>query len=150
MSRLLSKNNRVLLLIALMFVSSFVVGGAVFLMTSAQSDEIDAVTNRLTVVGNIDDRISRAVEDQESALDDYVLSRNGDALQRYQAAVQTETAAEPDIQAAVVGLPEVACRVRSRPHRKRRLAGKDRDPGDHSSRQFGQGTDRWVRGDHRR
>ncbi len=108
MSRLLSKNNRVLLLIALMFVSSFVVGGAVFLMTSAQSDEIDAVTTRLSVIGDIDDRIARAVEDQEAALDDYVLSRSSAALKRYQDAVAAETAVAPDLRVAALGLPEVA------------------------------------------
>ncbi len=90
MSRSLSKNTRVLLLIALMAASSFGVGGAVYVMTSADTAALKMAAAELDDLHGMAFALQAAGDTQEAALNDYVLSANRSALQRYNDAVAVE------------------------------------------------------------
>src|SRR6476646_3611554 len=107
MTRLVSRNNRVLLLIGLMAASSFAVGGLVYGITSAQAGDLAATTDRLTVARGIETRLAGAITSQEGAIDDYVLSRAAIAFQRYTDAVGSEGALTTQMAAATADLPDV-------------------------------------------
>jgi diguanylate cyclase (GGDEF)-like protein len=103
MSRSLSQGNRVLLLIALMATSTLVVGGAVFAMTSADSATLKAALIELDDLDVKADDLWAASRTQEAALDDYVLSADPLALQRFEHAgaqaddIATEIQASADL-----------------------------------------------------
>jgi diguanylate cyclase (GGDEF)-like protein len=85
MSRV-SKNDRVLLLIVLMAASSLGVGGAVYGITSGESAVLKAEGADLQKLRLNADDLSSSVYTQEAALDDYVLSGDRVARQRFDAA----------------------------------------------------------------
>jgi diguanylate cyclase (GGDEF)-like protein len=86
----LTKNNRVLALIALMAASSFAVGGAVYAFTGAESTALNASTAVLEDLTADAFTLTTAVQAQEGALNDYALSGNSVALRRFETAVSTE------------------------------------------------------------
>src|SRR6476469_2528643 len=108
MSGRLSKNNRVLLLIAVMAVSSFLVGGLVYVWTSAQDADLDETTSRLSTALALANGLSGAVDTEEAALGDYVLSHSALALKRVSDAVDTETRLSARRITATIDLPQVA------------------------------------------
>jgi diguanylate cyclase (GGDEF)-like protein len=108
MSGRLSKNNRLLLLIAVMAVSSILVGGLVYVWTSAQDADLDETTSRLSTALALANGLSGAVDTEEAALGDYVLSHSALALKRFNDAVDTETRLSTRRITATIDLPQVA------------------------------------------
>jgi diguanylate cyclase (GGDEF)-like protein len=104
----MSKNNRVLALIALMFAASFGVGGIVFALTYSQGVDLAAATTRMTDLQTTANALSVDIHDEEAALDDHVLSRTAITLRRFAAAVDRETAALARLADAASGMPRVA------------------------------------------
>ncbi len=107
MARTFSKKNRVLTLITLMFVSSLTVGGIVTVVTSADTAMVTATTEKLTAIRGYVGRLSGDVLVQEMALDDYVLSRDRQALLHYYSAVGLETVSIGLAQGVASNLPHV-------------------------------------------
>ena len=91
MFRVISKNNRVLGLIAFMAASSFVVGGVVAVITTGEASELSADLSHLTDLRILEQKLAYALRDEEAGLDDYVLSRNTTALGRYGESVSIES-----------------------------------------------------------
>jgi diguanylate cyclase (GGDEF)-like protein len=95
MPRVMSKNNRVLLLIALMAAGSMVVGGVVYSFTTADSTAVQAALTDLRSLQLEAADFSATTESQEAALDDYVLSANPAALTQFEeSSVQAAQIAE--------------------------------------------------------
>ena len=107
MPQLLSKNDRVLALIAVMAVASFVVGGVVYAVTYNDAAEIEATSARVAQLDTLANRLSEDIDHQEAALGDYVLSRSPIALERFNDARADETAAANEFRAVAVGLPSI-------------------------------------------
>ncbi len=91
MRRSLSQNTRVLAVIASMALASLTVGGLVYFIADGDATRLDAATGRQTNLDLTAAAIGADLERQHGALDDYVLSGNPVARQRYLEAV---TAAE--------------------------------------------------------
>lgn len=87
---MMSKNNRVLAVIALMAASSFVVGGVVAVITTGERTQLAEYLVHLTDLRRQTHDLAQAVDDQEAGLDDYVLSGEATALRRYDEAVALE------------------------------------------------------------
>ena len=107
MFRLLSKNNRVLALIASLAVASFGVGGVVYVMSSDHANELATKTTRITQLDALANDIATDISDAEDALGDYVLSGADIARQRFNEAVQMESAAADDFRAIAAGMDTV-------------------------------------------
>ena len=105
MPQILSKNDRVLALIAVMALASFVVGGVVYAVSSGNAAELAAMSTRIGALHGLADRIAEDVDDQEAALGDFVLTRSPIALGRFNEAVADELAAAEEFRTIAVGLP---------------------------------------------
>jgi hypothetical protein len=93
MPQILSKNDRVLALIAVMAVASFVVGGVVHAVTYNDAAEIEATSARVAQLDALANRLSEDFDHQEAALGDYVLSQSPIALKGFNDAVAEKAAA---------------------------------------------------------
>lgn len=91
MFRRVSKNNRVLGVIAVMAAASFVVGGLVYVVTSSENHTIDVATDRVTAIHASAAALSSAIDSEHLALDEYVLSGDDLARQSYLDGVADET-----------------------------------------------------------
>jgi diguanylate cyclase (GGDEF)-like protein len=108
-----SKNNRVLALIALMFVSTFAVGGGVFLLTSGRSQEIETLSAHLNTMRVVRASVTELIGNQESALDDYMIARDPESLARFNDSVAAEVLTEAQLDVAAPGLPEVLAALKA-------------------------------------
>lgn len=104
---MLSKNNRVLALIAVMAASSVVVGAIVTVITTSQGSHLDTELTHLTVLRSLTHELALAVRDEESGLDDYVLSKDDAALERYHSAVDNEFRIVGQLRLAAADLPQL-------------------------------------------
>jgi len=107
MHRRLSKNNRVLALIASLAISSFVVGGVVYFVSSQQASEIRQLSTRITQLDTLSNGISLEINHAEDSLGDYVLTGADLAQQRYDAAIAGELAAADEFRAIATGMDTV-------------------------------------------
>ena len=105
MLRMPSKNDRVLMLIALMATASFAVGGVVYAMSASNAAELQTSAARIAELNGLATRLSNDVNEEEAALGDYVVSRSPISLARYNEAVRDEDAAADAFRAAAVGVP---------------------------------------------
>ena len=90
MSRSLTKNNRVLALIAVMAAASFAVGGLVFGVSTADSTSLKNATSALRDLNAEASGLATAILVQEAALAEFALTGSPIALKRFEAAVQHE------------------------------------------------------------
>lgn len=104
MPRRLSQNNRILMLITSLAIASFGVGGVVYLVSSQQSSEIDRLSDRITRLDTLGNKISLEIIEAEDALGDYVLTGADSAHQRFDAAVASELAAADEFRAIAAGM----------------------------------------------
>jgi diguanylate cyclase (GGDEF)-like protein len=104
MPRRLSQNNRVLALIASLAIASFVVGGVVYVISSQQSSEIHRLSDRITRLDSLGNKLSLEIIEAEDALGDYVLTGADSAHQRFDAAVADELAAADEFRAIAAGM----------------------------------------------
>ena len=111
MPGILSQNNRVLALIGSLAVASFAVGGLVYAVSSAQADELAAMSTRIIRLDALAHEISTDINHAEDALGDYVLSGAEIAHQRFNDAVDQETAAADDFRAIAAGMETVLASV---------------------------------------
>jgi diguanylate cyclase (GGDEF)-like protein len=88
MSRVMSKNNRVLALIALMAASSVVVGGIVYSLTTKDAQALGTLQTELRSVQVESSEFSVAIKSQEAAVAEYVLAKDPEALKRFGSAYQ--------------------------------------------------------------
>jgi diguanylate cyclase (GGDEF)-like protein len=107
MARRLSKNDRVLSLIALLATASFVVGGIVAVVTGDQAATLEAAQGQLSALRQLTDDLTASIRRQQSALDDHVFSRTTATHQRLTDAVERERASSVLIPDATAGLPDV-------------------------------------------
>jgi hypothetical protein len=107
MRGLRSQNNRILALIAALAVASFVVGGLVYAVSSDQAAELASKTTRITRLDALANEISTDIDYAEGALGDYVLSGAEIARQRFNDAVDKETAAADDFRGIAAGMETV-------------------------------------------
>jgi diguanylate cyclase (GGDEF)-like protein len=107
MSRMPSKNNRVLLIIAVMAAASFGVGGAVTMVTINDTTELTAATAKLAGLRILAHELSTAIHDEEAAVNDYVLSKSSIAITRYEDSVGLELGIMARLRTADVDMPRV-------------------------------------------
>ena len=107
LSSRLSKNERVLALIATMAAISFSVGVIVAVVLGAESAALDAAAARLTMLRNAAAALESAVEEQDGALGDYVLSRDDRARQRFLDGVAGEQAQLDQLRVHASGDPRI-------------------------------------------
>ncbi len=107
MRRTVSKNNRVLGLIAAMALASFTVGGLVYVVSTGQAAELADTTGRLGSLRVAAGDLATAIGQEQSSLDDFVLSRTVVPKERFDAAVQRETTAFATMRSLTGDLPAV-------------------------------------------
>ena len=107
----LSKNDRVLALIATMAVASFTVGAIVFVITDADAQAIATATTRMSSIHATAASVLSDLGDQESALDDYVLSTSEVAHQRYLDAAGRQVVTLAQLRGQVIGDPQITSAV---------------------------------------
>jgi diguanylate cyclase (GGDEF)-like protein len=107
MPRLPSRSTRALVAIALLAASSVLLGAAVFAATERERIAVDTDASRLDVLIGIGRAVANDVDEQEAALNDYVLSGAVASLSRYQEAVRREDAARKAAAGDNFGLPEI-------------------------------------------
>ena len=121
--RSISRTIRVLLLIGVMAAASFLVGAAVYAIASSQNGAISTDSDALDRLRGDAQTMDGAIADQHAALDEYVLSRDTPAVDRFHAAVTEETTAfqsaqaeatHPAVQTSLVALETVAAGWRER------------------------------------
>ena len=103
----ISKNNRVLGLIALMAVASFAVLGGVYSLTTTKTDELTASVAQVTDLRTMAHQLGVAVRDEEASLNAYVLSRSSAAEQRFAEALGIETDTVTRLSIATSAFPRV-------------------------------------------
>jgi diguanylate cyclase (GGDEF)-like protein len=88
--RSISVRTRLLLLVVGLATLASLAIGAAYLAT--ENERLGLQSEARAVTGMFDEanQLSAGIRDQESAIDDYLLSRNSDAVVRYRGAVQTE------------------------------------------------------------
>ena len=107
MFRSISKNNRVLGLIALMAVASFAVLGAVYSLTTHETDQLTASVAQVTDLRTMAHQLAVAVRDEEASLNGYVLSRSTAAEQQFTDALAVEMDTVTRLSIATSGFPRV-------------------------------------------
>jgi diguanylate cyclase (GGDEF)-like protein len=107
MSRMPSKNNRVLAIIALMAVTSFGVGGLVTMITVNETNELTAETAELSALRFLTHELASAIHNEEASVNDYVLSKSSMAVTRYDDSVDVELAIMARLRQAAVAYPRV-------------------------------------------
>jgi diguanylate cyclase (GGDEF)-like protein len=107
MPRLPSRSTRALVAIALLAASSVVLGIAVFAATDSEHTAVDTAATRLDILIAAGRAVANDVDEQEAALDDFMLTGANASLTRYQEAARRE---DVEIHAALAGdygLPEI-------------------------------------------
>jgi diguanylate cyclase (GGDEF)-like protein len=114
MPRTISKNTRVLALIATMAAASFAVGGLVYGVTASDAHTLTAASTRLSGLSDAAASLTADLADQHASLADYVLAGNLRSKMDFDSAVAREAAAMgqmralagiyPSIDAAVVAV----------------------------------------------
>ncbi len=104
---MLSKNNRVLALIAFMAACSFAIGGLVLEVTTAESAALDAARAQLADLRQMTNELAVAMGDEEAGVDDYVLTHDSSGLRRYGNAAATERRTVEAIRAASADFPRL-------------------------------------------
>ncbi|HZC32291.1 MAG TPA: diguanylate cyclase [Candidatus Bathyarchaeia archaeon] len=114
MPRLPSRSTRVLGAIALLAVSSIVLAGGVFAVTERDQSQLDFGASQVDKLHAIALVMNGDVDEQEAALDDFVLTGDQAALDRYEAASQRDADAlqalraqsydQPLIESAMAGV----------------------------------------------
>ena len=107
MPGVLSRNTRVLVSIALLATGSLVIGGAAFAFTDREQNAISAANANLDALHDIFGDIADAVDGQEGALDDYILTGAPSSLARYEDDAREDAAAVERLRAADYGQPEI-------------------------------------------
>ena len=102
-----SRNTRVLVSIALLATGSLVIGGAAFAFTDREQNAISAANANLDALHDIFGDIADAVDGQEGALDDYILTGAPSSLVRYEDDAREDAAAVERLRAADYGQPEI-------------------------------------------
>jgi diguanylate cyclase (GGDEF)-like protein len=108
MSTRLSKNTRVLVVIGLMAVASFAVGGIVYVVASGDAADLAVTTAHLSDLRSTAASIDEFVAEEHAALDEYVLTGDLSSRVRFDAAVARNTAAFERLRVETAGLPTVA------------------------------------------
>ncbi len=103
----MSKNNRVLGLIAVMALASFAVLGTVYTLTTNETDQITATNAQLTDLRTMAQQLAVAVRDEEASLNAYVLSRSTAAEHQFADALAIETDTVNRLNVAAAGYPRV-------------------------------------------
>ena len=104
----LSRNTRVLVAIALLAAASLLIGSAAFAFTDMEQNAISAASGRLDDLHDIASDIADAVDGQEGALDDFVITGAASALARYEDDEHQEAAAIERLGTNDFGSPDVA------------------------------------------
>jgi diguanylate cyclase (GGDEF)-like protein len=107
MNRRVSKNNRVLAVIAVMAAASFVVGGLVYAVSNSENQSIDVATGRVTAIRASTAALTSAIETEHLALDEYVLSGNSLARQPYLDSVAAEARHLAELRALALDDPRI-------------------------------------------
>jgi len=107
MSRSPSRNVRVLAAIALLAASSLVIALFAFATTERDQSEVERASARLDELHNIVNDLAAAVGSEESSVDDYVLTGDDAALNRYRDEVRREADAMTRLTSGTFGLPDV-------------------------------------------
>jgi diguanylate cyclase (GGDEF)-like protein len=108
MSVRISKNTRVLVVIGLMAVASFTVGGLVYAVTSAQASELALTTAHLSDLRSTAASIDEFVAEEHAALDEYVLTGDISSRVRFDTAAAEDATAFERLRVETAGLPTVA------------------------------------------
>ena len=107
MFRSISKNNRVLGLIAVMALASFAVLGTVYSLATHEPDQINAQVARLTDLRTMAHQLAVAVRDEEASLNAYVLSRSTASQRQFGSALAIETDTVGRLGVAAAEFPRV-------------------------------------------
>jgi diguanylate cyclase (GGDEF)-like protein len=105
--RTLSRHNRYLSLIALLAVVAVGLVGGGFAFTESANQKVQADWEAAIALRSLGAALDDAASDQESALDDFMLSSHQSDLDRYEAAVTDAAAVIAEIRAQAVGISDL-------------------------------------------
>jgi diguanylate cyclase (GGDEF)-like protein len=105
--RTLSRHNRYLSLIAILAVLAVVLVGGGFAFTEAASQKVQADWEAAIALRSMGAALDVTASDQESALDDFMLSSQQADQDRYEAAVKEAAGVTAEARAQAVGIPEL-------------------------------------------
>jgi diguanylate cyclase (GGDEF)-like protein len=102
-----SRNTRVLVAIGVLAVASLLIAGGAFAITDREQNAVSAASARLDELHDIAGDIADAVDGQEGALDDFILTGDELALARYEDDARQDAAAIERLGNADYGQPEI-------------------------------------------
>ncbi|HEX2756221.1 MAG TPA: GGDEF domain-containing protein [Candidatus Limnocylindrales bacterium] len=109
----MSRNTRVLVLIAAMAAASFTVGGLVYVVTDADAAKVNAAAARQTQIRARATELASAVATEQSALDDFVLSESSLMTERFDAAIEREASTSAKLWKLAGDTPEIVVALAS-------------------------------------
>ena len=111
MRQIFTRHNRFLLAIGGLALAATALAGSVYVVTESERQDISQDARRSTHLRGVTVELTDAAHDQESALDDYLLSRVQTSMDRFEAAVDAEVVVAEELRLAAPDLPEFLAAV---------------------------------------
>jgi diguanylate cyclase (GGDEF)-like protein len=105
MRHTISLSNRYLVVIAAMTAVAMLLVGFAYVFTESERLDIQHDSSQVTDLWAAADRLAGDVNDQESAIDDYLFSADPQAVSRYRAAVTDDAAVTAQMRVGAIELP---------------------------------------------